>query len=409
MYQDCDVIILSLIKWDGPVSSTPYALAKEFARSNRVFYINHPVSVKDAFNEQKIRAGLDNYSVLQNYYIQPDNSRPDLVAVTPCLTLPINFLPDGRFYDLMSLVNEWMVFSLLKRLIKDQEIKKYIFINAFDPYFARRFPSAMLQPEKKIYYSLDDISEVSYTAKHGIRLEKEMSHNYDLVLASSTMLYKKLASYTSRAFLLPNGADTVLFSRAQSGNYTLPDELRTFAGKKVIGYVGSLEYRTDIPLLNAIADNNPDKVLCLVGPVFSDEALSSGLFQKPNVVWCGRKPIEELPLYLHFMHCMIIPFKCNKLTSSIYPLKINEYLAAGKPVVSTGFSTEIHSFGDLIGIATGTDSFNELINHAISTDTPELAAVRMLKVHENSWTNRVSQFWKILNQPVTAEIEETVC
>jgi len=175
--------------------------------------------------------------------------------------------------------------------------------------------------------------------------------------------------------------------------------------KKIIGYTGSLEYRTNIDLLNGIADGHPDKILCIVGPVYSEEAIISGLFDKPNVLYCGSKRLDKLPAYLRFMDCMIIPFKCNKLTSSIYPLKINEYLAAGKPVVSTGFSAEIRSFSDIIGIADDIGSFNSLINDAINNDSAELIDNRMVRAGKNSWKVRVAQFWKILEEPTFVDTE----
>jgi len=405
MLKNCDLIILSLIKWDGPVSSTPYALAKEFALNNRVFYINHPFSIKDAALSEKTSGWSDKFTILKNRYNQPDPLLPNLHTLIPCLTLPINFLPDGKIYDLLSSFNDLLLFELIKRLISDFGIKKYIFINAFDSFCARKFPTNMLAPIRKIYHCLDEISEVRYTAAHGIRLEKEMARSYDFVLASSIALKNKLNPYSGSIYYLPNGADTALFNTAQFNPYNCPDEMVAYRHKKIIGYTGSLEYRTNIDLLKGIADGHPDKILCIVGPVYSEEAIISGLFDKPNVLYCGSKKLDKLPAYLRFMDCMIIPFKCNKLTSSIYPLKINEYLAAGKPVVSTGFSAEIRSFSDIIGIADDIGSFNSLINDAINNDSAELIDNRMVRAGKNSWKVRVAQFWKILEEPTFVDTE----
>ena len=405
MLKNCDLIILSLIKWDGPVSSTPYALAKEFALNNRVFYINHPLSIKDAALSEKTSGWSDKFTILKNRYNQPDPLLPNLHTLIPCLTLPINFLPDGKIYDLLSSFNDLLLFELIKRLISDFGIKKYIFINAFDSFCARKFPTNMLAPIRKIYHCLDEISEVRYTAAHGIRLEKEMARSYDFVLASSIALKNKLNPYSGSIYYLPNGADTALFNTAQFNPYNCPDEMVAYRHKKIIGYTGSLEYRTNIDLLKGIADGHPDKILCILGPVYSEEAIISGLFDKPNVLYCGSKRLDKLPAYLRFMDCMIIPFKCNKLTSSIYPLKINEYLAAGKPVVSTGFSAEIRSFSDIIGIADDIGSFNSLINDAINNDSAELIDNRMVRAGKNSWKVRVAQFWKILEEPTFVDTE----
>src|SRR5690606_9247817 len=110
------------------------------------------------------------------------------------------------------------------------------------------------------------------------------------------------------------------------------------------------------------------------------------------------KKIEELPNYLQKFDCAIIPFKCNKLTKSIYPLKINEYLAGGKPVVTTNFSEDIRLFKDVIFIADTDDDFLQYIDIAIGQDNVELAQKRMMFSSNNTWVNRVAEFWKIISE-----------
>lgn len=390
-----DIIILSLIRWDGPISSTPFALAKEFSLNSRVFYINHPQSIKDLL--RKGTPPLKSLSVFRNKYEHPVKGCPCLVCLATCITIPVNFLPSGKVYSLVSKMNDRIVFHLIRRLIKEFHIKQYIFINAFDPFYARRFPKDLPAPIKKIYYALDDISEVPYTARHGMAHELEIAHTYDLVLASSRLIrdhFRKLNAHTE---LLQNAADTSLFNRVQTLVLQQPVEMN---GKTrlVIGYTGSLDYRTDFELLLAVAKIHADKTICLVGPVFTDEVHTSGLSALKNVLFCGTKSLEELPAFLQYMDCMIIPFKCNKLTRSIYPLKINEYLAAGKPVVSTGFSPDIIEFNALIGIASSIDSFNSLIQEAIESDSKEKIAQRMKVSSLNSWEKRVSEFWEIVQK-----------
>lgn len=388
-----DIIILSLIRWDGPISSTPFALAKEFSLKSRVFYINHPQSIKDLFGPGK--ASFEQFSVFENKYECPLESYPNLVCLSPCVTIPVNFLPEGKLYEMGGYLNDLIVFQLLRRLIRDHEIRKYIFINAFDPYYARRFPSTILKPVKKIYYALDDISEVPYTARHGIKLEKEIAQTYDLVLATSRSIRDYFRTLTQHTYLLQNAADISLFNQAHSCRLERPQELKHIS-RQVIGYTGSLDYRTDFDLLMSVAIAHADKVICLVGPVLTDEIHTSGLSALTNILLCGTKRLEELPAYLQYMDCMIIPFKCNKLTRSIYPLKINEYLAAGKPVVSTGFSPDIREFSAVIGIADSMEEFNRLITQALKENSAESADMRLQFSSNNSWEHRASEFREIV-------------
>ena len=105
---------------------------------------------------------------------------------------------------------------------------------------------------------------------------------------------------------------------------------------------------------------------------------------------------------------VLIPFLCNKLTASIYPLKINEYLAAGKTVVSTNFSEDIRSFGDVIEVAKSDDEFVQLINKAIAEDSPEKVNQRIEVAESNTWEARVAQFWQLIAQHKPAKNENTV-
>ncbi|MGO8056082.1 glycosyltransferase, partial [Rhizobium leguminosarum] len=85
-----------------------------------------------------------------------------------------------------------------------------------------------------------------------------------------------------------------------------------------------------------------DKTLVFVGPVQTEEHKAVGLDKLPNVLFVGPKHITQLANYLQYFDCVLIPFRKNTLTKSIYPLKINEYLAAGKAVIATHFSEDIY-------------------------------------------------------------------
>jgi len=99
----------------------------------------------------------------------------------------------------------------------------------------------------------------------------------------------------------------------------------------------------------------------------------------------------------------MIPFQLNKLTKSIYPLKINEYLAAGRAVVATDFSTDIRTFKGIIDIGTSHDQFIQLIDKAIAENSPESIEHRVNIANSNTWTNRVEQIWSIVDRKLSKQ------
>jgi len=399
MNRDLDIIIFALPRWDGNYSSTSYSLAKEFSKTNRVFYIDNPFTIKDFITQNKsprIKARKSALLFGKNIYRKVNGLSDNFTAVTPPLTIPNNFLPSGYLYNALSYANDKLIYKTIERIIKDYNVKKYIYINSFNPFYARTLPDK-IKPLLKIYQTVDDISQSSYTSKHGTRLEKRAVASADLTLATSQQLTRLMKAYSPEVHYLPNAADVELFKTAAYSKLELPKELSSI-DKKVIGYVGNLDrLRVDYVLLKKIAEFHKDKILLLVGPSKYETYKEYGLDQYPNVVITGGKKLEELPGYLQNIHCAIIPFVCNELTKSIYPLKINEYLATGTPVVSSRFSDDINEFRDAAYLADSHEDFLNKIEMAINSDSEENRKFRIQFAEQNTWSARVNSFWKIVD------------
>ena len=377
----------SLSRWDAPISSPAASLAKELSKNNRVFYIEHPYSYKDFLTERK------------SYRQYTDGN---VKVITPPLVYPINFLSEGKLYDRLSSLNNATVLKTLRKVLQQHNISEYIFINFFDPFFLRSIPDD-IKPVKFIYQCMDDISQETYTKKHGCRLENEIVSNADVVLCTSRELTKLKSAISSNVHFHPNAADTGLFRTAATEILNRPQGMQ-YEGKKIIGFTGNIEYRTDFELLYKTAKYHSDKILYLVGPLTGDEHVKHGLTKLPNVIFAGPKHLRELPAYLQYFDCCIIPYKINKLTASIYPLKINEYLAAGKPVVSTHFSEDIFSFRYHALISETHDQFIRMIDIAIDENDVNKKVGRMEVANANSWEKRVEEFWNIIS-PVAGSSE----
>lgn len=396
--RDSDLIIFSLSRWDAQYSSPSFSLAKEFAKTNRVFYIDHPFSFKDVVRNFRTPAIQRRKSALffgRNIYTRPEGLPEKLTIVTPRATLPINFIPAGAVYNRLSRWNDRIVFDAIRSVVRDYNVKKFVFLNAFDPYFCRDFP-ADIRPVKKVYQSMDDLTQVAYTARHGTRLEADIVRKFDVTLTTSRELQRLKSRHSPHVFLHPNAADFSSFRRALTGALPRPPELERAKGKKIIGYTGNIESRIDYALLKSVIEYHSDKMIVMVGPVTTPDHKSIRLTEYPNVIMTGSKKIDELPAYLQHFDCALIPFKKNTLTRSIYPLKINEYLAAGRAVVATDFSEDIESFQDVIYIGRDIPEYVELIDRAIAENNETLIEARTAVANKNTWSARVEQFWEII-------------
>lgn len=400
IYSDYDIIILTMSRWDGQYSSAILSLAKEFAKRNRVFYIDHPFTIKDFItrhSSREIQSRRNALLIGRNIFKTPEGFPEKFTAVTPKLVLPVNFLPEGKFYDFFSGINDRIVFGAIRQAINEFGIKKFLFINSFNPFYGRFFP-ADFNPELFVYQTRDDISQAKYAAKHGVRLENKQVEKADLVFATSKELTKAKASVNPNTFHLPNAADVELFRIARNRDLPKPAELAGRTGK-VILYMGNIGWaRIDFPLLRKIALANKEWNLLLVGPTDSEEHIKIGLDKMSNVIFAGPRKLNELPAYVAHSDCTLIPFQCNTLTKSIYPLKINEYLAAGKPVVVTGFSEDLNDFREVVYIAGSHEEFLKLIEKSLQEDSPKLQELRIKVAEGNSWTGRVMMFWEIVRK-----------
>lgn len=394
-----DIIILALARWDGRYSSTAYSLAKELSRHARVFYIDNPFTYKDFLLErsnQQIKKRKDALLKGTHSFSMPERDFPNLIVATPRLVYPVNWLPPGQLYKKLSRVNDRIVYEVIEKLIHEYDVKKFVFINSFNPLYGNSFP-ATFSPALRIYQCVDDISNSDYISKHGTYLEAEAVRNADVTLVTSMELKRLKSREAKLVYYLPNAADVRLFNEASRSGGNRPAELMKIpSDKKIVFYMGNICQRIDYELLVTLSGIK-DYYLLMVGPQTHDLYRNAGLDKMDNVVFTGRKDLRDLPSYLRFADCCIIPFLRTPLTRSIYPLKINEYLAAGKPVVTTDFSEDIINFGDVALVSKTHDEFIGNVAKAIQSDSAEMQRQRMGYVAGNNWQARAAELLKLMN------------
>lgn len=389
------ILLFTLFRTDNPYSSISLSMAKEFARERPVYYINHPYSWKDvvkgllqgdAMLRRRLPAVL--FGALREERLEKIPER--FIAFQPPATWPINWMPKGWWYDRMQAWNNRIVLRFIRKVIRRYQLRDFVYINCYDPFFAGVLPKDF-GAYKSFYHCIDDITQDAYTAKHGFDLEKKAIQETDITLVTSSNLYALKKPFARQIETFFNAADVTVFSRVLTERFAPPAELAGRSGR-VIGFIGNLDaLRIDYPLLKRLADHFTEDTLLLVGPVNSPAVRELGLDRQTNVILTGSKDLEDLPPYLQYMDCVLIPFLCNTLTRSIYPLKINEYLAAGKAVVSSSFSEDIRGFSELIYLADNHEEFLRQTETALAENDPALLTRRTMLAAANTWAARIQQ------------------
>jgi len=393
------IILITASRWDQNYSSASISLGRELSKTHVVYFIDNPFTLQDiikGFYKPQIKKRLKSLILGKSVYRQIEAGNKNWIAVTPLAVMPINWLPEGKIYDVLSYLNNKIFFRVIKRVIRDHKLKNFILFNSFNPFYGYSLP-ASVKPAVTIYQSRDNIKESEYLNRHGPRLELKVAQSANIRLATSTELVNQLSTDTYPFIFFPNAADVDLFVKASESIQGISDEIANLK-RPIIGYMGNICLRIDYDLLYKIALRFKSCTLLMVGPRDDERHHSYNFDELENVVFTGGKNIVELPKYLSVMNCAILPFKKNALTRSIYPLKINEYLAGGKPVVSTDFSPDIESFHHVILISESHEDFMAKIEIAIADMDPVRSKDRILEARKNSWNGRVKLFWEIIDK-----------
>jgi glycosyltransferase involved in cell wall biosynthesis len=190
---------------------------------------------------------------------------------------------------------------------------------------------------------------------------------------------------------VPNGADVALFERAADPALPPHPALRGLGPGPVLGFVGHLEERVDFALLEALAHAEPAWRFVLAGPVApSRRQAAERLARHPNVRLTGLLPRDQLPALLRGCDALLIPFVHSPQTRAIYPLKLHEYLATGKPVATTRFA-DLGEATPVLHVGDGVGGFAAAIRAALADREPAREAARRAVGRRGDWEHRVWQ------------------
>ncbi|MFL6829354.1 MAG: glycosyltransferase [Sphingomicrobium sp.] len=197
-----------------------------------------------------------------------------------------------------------------------------------------------------VYDAMDELSKFRFAPPKLLQLEQELIDKADVVFTGGSSLFEAKKDRHENVHCFPSSVDRAHFAKARARLFDPADQ--EDLPRPRLGFYGVIDERFDTELLANVAEMRPDWSLVMVGPFakISDEDLP----KRPNIHYLGSKTYEELPYYLSGWDVALMPFAMNESTQFISPTKTPEYLAGGKPVVSTPIRDVVRHYGQLEGV-----------------------------------------------------------
>jgi UDP-galactopyranose mutase len=282
-------------------------------------------------------------------------------------------LPEGLRSEISPIA---VMKEMIRRLLVDNGIQEYVFwyYTPMAVSFTSRFT-----PVASVYDCMDELSAFKGADSRLQDFEGELFQRVNLVFTGGQSLYEAKRNQHQAVYAFPSSIDVSHFSKARAAQAD-PEDQASIPHPR-LGFFGVIDERFDIELLDSLATNRPNWHFVMIGPVVKIDP--SSLPQYPNIHYLGSKKYDELPDYLAGWDIALLLFARNQSTRFISPTKTPEYLAAGKPVISTSIRDVVRPYGelDLVRIA---DTATDLIQAA-----EELLATSQEK---SDWLARVDNF-----------------
>ncbi len=220
----------------------------------------------------------------------------------------------------------------------------------------------------------------------------------DLVFAAGEAMGAQLGRRD--VHVIPNGVDYELFATAHDRTEAPPPEMAHIP-HPIVGHIGRLQSGLDFGLLGELARRRRDWSVMLLGPIPGTlppdrRALFEAFRAEPNAYYIGGKPVGELPRYLRHVDVGLMAYKVEGWLKTAFPLKLFEYMAAGKPSVSPPLD-ECVRYSDIVAIARTVDEWIAAVEHWLANDSDELAQQRMAIAKANSWDVRCRRIVELID------------
>lgn len=364
---ETDLVCFSHLRWDF-VYQRPQHLLSRCARKRRVFFVEEPI-----FGNCSMRLNVR-------------EADPGVHVVVPQL-------PDGLRSEIA--INAVMK-EMTRQFFIDHGINEYVFWY-YTP-MALKF-TEQFNPIASVYDCMDELSAFKGAHSQLPALEKELFRQVDLVFTGGQSLYEVKRDQHPAVYAFPSSIDASHFGKARKAVADPEDQAHIPHPR--LGFFGVIDERFDIELLDKVAAKRPDWNFVIIGPVV--KIAPETLPKHSNIHYLGGKKYSELPEYLAGWDIALLLFARNESTRFISPTKTPEYLAAGKPVISTSIRDVVRPYGEmkLVEITDTADEFIAAAEKLLSrSDYSEWLQKVDAYLENISWDKTWSQMSDLIDQVI---------
>jgi len=358
------IIVHCHLRWDG-VWQRPQQFLSRLSQRHDVLFVEGP-----------------------NLHESSEPPSYELISVEayPNVTVMRTFFPASRFSD-----GPWVDaerLRLLKEVVNGRLAGKFERpVQWFYDPMAAPAHIGKINERAIVYDCMDELSQFKFAPPEIISRERRLLASADVVFAGGRRMCQSKSRFNRNCYFYGCGVDVKHFSQARSLRTGVPKDIQFGEGKFVLGYFGVVDERLDYELIGKLAQANPNWHVAMIGPACKVDPAQFP--QHPNLHWLGRREYAELPAYTKGFDVCLMPFAMNEATEYINPTKALEYMATGRPIVSTPVPDVVSNFGKVVKIASTQEQFIETCrNETLQPD--ENAITRGIQMaEENQWDTLV--------------------
>jgi glycosyltransferase involved in cell wall biosynthesis len=378
-----DIISFSLHRWHQEAWKNRHQIISRLTRWHRILYVEEPFDLRDVLGDRGGRGR---------------GGRGGVEALGEGLTRyrPPKYLPRNYRFPRLERACRRLRIAHLRAVCRSLKIRRPVLL-VWDPEF--RYVLGHLDESLRAYFVDDQYS--LFSGGDGTALaaeERALLRGVDLVFCTSEALCEDKGRVNPNVHLVANGVDYTAFAAAATGREPVPSALRAIR-RPILGFVGNLDDKVDYGLLTGVARDNPGWSVVLIGP---DNIFTSGyraefetLRACANVTWLGSRPLAEIPAHIQGMDVCAIPNRINEFTRFVYPIKLHEYLAVGKPVISTPIPS-VEPFAPTVHLAASVAEWTRCLREAVAETGDGWVERRQATARLHTWEQRAERVHALL-------------